>query len=214
MSNLNNRKVILKFNNSALMLKNFSSLYSNFILNSYIVYELNAWPRNRTNSIKTNDIEKKITDHDHSNRYITIQEFNKLTSDNCASRQAQANLASKNDVAALVKKTDFNDKLKKLNKKVTSNKTKHIKAEKKITDLTNKVTQISENEYYFLVGKMYFTGNDGYQNFLVFLPMLSSLILDSNKKLLTEYIPEYHLQKLPHLILILDRPCLIQTMVK
>ena len=29
---------------------------------------------------------------------------------------------------------------------------------------------------------MDFIGNDGYQNFLVFAPMLSSLILDSNKK--------------------------------
>ena len=29
---------------------------------------------------------------------------------------------------------------------------------------------------------MYFTSEDGYQNLLVFAPMLSSLILDSNKK--------------------------------
>ena len=29
---------------------------------------------------------------------------------------------------------------------------------------------------------MYFTGNDGYQNFLVFGPIPSSLILDSNRK--------------------------------
>ena len=29
---------------------------------------------------------------------------------------------------------------------------------------------------------MYFTGDDGYQNFLDFAPMLNSLILDSNKK--------------------------------
>ena len=28
---------------------------------------------------------------------------------------------------------------------------------------------------------MYFTGDDGYQNFLVFAPMLSSLMLASNK---------------------------------
>ena len=28
---------------------------------------------------------------------------------------------------------------------------------------------------------MYFADSDGYQNFLVFVPMLSSLILDSNK---------------------------------
>ena len=29
---------------------------------------------------------------------------------------------------------------------------------------------------------MYFTGDDGYQNFLVFAPMHSSLIFDSNEK--------------------------------
>ena len=29
---------------------------------------------------------------------------------------------------------------------------------------------------------MYFTGNDDYQNFLVFAPTLSSLVLNSNKK--------------------------------
>ena len=54
--------------------------------------------------------------------------------------------------------------------------------EMKLTDLANKVAQISEKGYDFLLGKMYFTGDDGYQNFLVFAPMLSLLILDSNKK--------------------------------
>ena len=34
---------------------------------------------------------------------------------------------------------------------------------------------------------MYFTGDDGYQNFLVFAPKLSSLILDSNRKV-TDWI--------------------------
>ena len=52
----------------------------------------------------------------------------------------------------------------------------------KLTDLANKVAQISEKGYDFLLGKMYFTGDDGYQIFLVFAPMLSLLILDSNKK--------------------------------
>ena len=116
---------------------------------------------------------KKNTDHDHSNKYITIQEFNKITAENSASRLAEANLASKNDIAALVKN---------LNKKVTSNKKKHVKAEKKVTDLTNKVVQLSEKGYAFLLGRMYFTRNDNYQNLLVFDPMLSSLILDSNEK--------------------------------
>ena len=55
---------------------------------------------------------KKITDDDHSNKYITRQEFNKLTSKNSPARLAQANLASKNDIASLVKKADFDDALK------------------------------------------------------------------------------------------------------
>ena len=55
-------------------------------------------------------------------------------------------------------------------------------AEKKITDLTNKVTHISEKGYVFLLGRMYFTSNDGYPIFLVFTPMLSSLILEGNRK--------------------------------
>ena len=41
-------------------------------------------------------------------------------------RLAQVNIASKGDMTNLVKKTNFDDKLKKLNKKGTSNKTKHL----------------------------------------------------------------------------------------
>ena len=50
MSNLANDRVILKFNNSVLVQKNSSSLYSNFILNLYIVHELNNWPHNPANN--------------------------------------------------------------------------------------------------------------------------------------------------------------------
>ena len=59
-----------------------------------------------------NEIQKKITDHDLSNKYITTQELYKLTSKYFDSRLAQANLARKNDVADFVQKTDFDDKLK------------------------------------------------------------------------------------------------------
>ena len=48
--------------------------------------------------------QKKSTDHGHSNKYITTQECNKLTSENFAARLAQANLASKNDIATFVEK--------------------------------------------------------------------------------------------------------------
>ena len=48
--------------------------------------------------------------------------------------------------------------------------------------MANKVAEISEKGYDFLLGRMYFTGNDGYQIFLVFVSMLSFLILESNRK--------------------------------
>ena len=46
----------------------------------------------------------------------------------------QANVASTNDIANFVKKTNFNKKLIESNKKVTSNKTKYVDAEKKLND--------------------------------------------------------------------------------
>ena len=52
--------------------------------------------------------------------------------------------------------------MKNLNKKVTSNKTKHVGSEKILADLTNKVAQILEKGYDFLLGRMYFTGDNGY----------------------------------------------------
>ena len=55
-------------------------------------------------------LKKKITDHDHA-KYLTTQEFNKLTSENFASRLAQKNLVSKN-VVNFIKETDFYVNLK------------------------------------------------------------------------------------------------------
>ena len=48
---------------------------------------------------------------------ITL-EFNKFTAEIFTKRLAQANLASKNGVANFVKKTNFDGKLKKLDKKI------------------------------------------------------------------------------------------------
>ena len=57
---------------------------------------------------KKSGIEKKVTDHDHD-KYITTSEFNKLTTENFKARLGQENL---------VTKTDFDEKLKSLCKKV------------------------------------------------------------------------------------------------
>ena len=80
---------------------------------------------------KINKIKKKITDHNYD-KYITIPEFNKLTAETFSARLVQGNLANKNDITNFVNKSDFDEKLKNLNKKVASNKTKHLLVESKL----------------------------------------------------------------------------------
>ena len=79
-------------------------------------------------------MENKFPDHDHD-KYITTPEFNKLTAENFLARFAQANLATKSDIASFLNKTDFDDKLKNLNKKVTSNKAKQFLVENELKKL-------------------------------------------------------------------------------
>ena len=61
--------------------------------------------------------EKKILDHDHS-KYIATQEFNQLMADSFAARLAEAKLATVDDIVDLVKKTNFDNKIKNINKKL------------------------------------------------------------------------------------------------
>ena len=65
---------------------------------------------------KINETEKNYWNTDHHAKYASIQEFNKLTSDNFAARLEQAKLAIRADIADFIKTTYFDDKLKKLNK--------------------------------------------------------------------------------------------------
>ena len=60
----------------------------------------------------------------------------KLTAENFTARLAQANLVSINDIANFVKKADFDNKLKRINKNVTSNKNE-------LNELSKKVKSIS-----------------------------------------------------------------------
>ena len=63
---------------------------------------------------------------DHSKSIIT----SKFTAETVAARLAEAKLASKKDIPNFIKKTDFDDEMKNLNKIITSNKTKHMLVEK------------------------------------------------------------------------------------
>ena len=65
---------------------------------------------------KISELEKKLTDHSHD-KYITIPEFNTLAADVSNARSTQANL---------ITKTDFDAKLSSLNRKIKSNKSKHL----------------------------------------------------------------------------------------
>ena len=74
---------------------------------------------------KIRDIENKLNNHNHD-KYITTPEFNTLATNVFNARLAPANL---------VTKTDFDAELSSRNRKITSNKSKHLLAEKELKKL-------------------------------------------------------------------------------
>ena len=112
------------------------------------------------------EVQNKIPD---TAKYITTQEFT-LTAENFAARLKQADL---------VNKTDFNNKLTSFNRRITSNKTKHLEVQKKLNSLIRK-------DYNFFVGRICFTSNGGSQNTFVYQPTLDALELKKDK--VTDYV--------------------------
>ena len=114
---------------------------------------------------KISEIENKIaTDHDHY-KYITTQEFNKLTSENFTASLKQANLASKNDTVNFVKKKDFDNKIK----DVTSSKNDLNKQSQNVKAISTKgLTKHLITEFSILNGAKYFY-SETFQNYLAFL---------------------------------------------
>ena len=70
---------------------------------------------------------------------LVLQEFNKFTAENLAARLKEANL---------LKKTDFDNKLTSLNKRITLNKIKHLEYQKKLNSLVTK-------DYNFFLDRIY-----------------------------------------------------------
>ena len=102
---------------------------------------------------KITEIESKLKNHNHD-KYITTSEFNTLAADVFNARLALVNL---------VTKTDFDAKLSSLNRKVTSNKTKHVLVE-------NELKKLKAFDFSYFIGKSQFK-QDGVQNYLVFQPL-------------------------------------------
>ena len=59
-------------------------------------------------------------------------------------------MASKSDFANFVNKADLDDKLKKLNKQVTLDKTKHVLLENKLKELTKKFNYYQQKVIVFI----------------------------------------------------------------
>ena len=99
---------------------------------------------------KISKIKNNVSDHNHD-KYATTPGFNILAARGFNARLVQADL---------VTKADFDVRLQSLNKKINSNKTKHLIAETKF----NKLEKFDKT---YFRGKNYFDG-DGTRNCLVF----------------------------------------------
>ena len=104
---------------------------------------------------KISEVDNKIPD---SAKYITTPEFKKLTAEYFTATLKQTDL---------VNKIDFDNKLTRFNRKITSNKTKYFEVQKKLNSLITK-------DYNFFLGIIYFTSNDGSQNTFVYQPKLDT----------------------------------------
>ena len=82
-------------------------------------------------------------------------------------------------------KTDFDDKLTSFNKRISSNKTKHLEVQKKLNILITK-------DNTFFLGRIYFTSNDGSQNAFVYQPAINALELKKEK--VTDYVFNWKLK--------------------
>ena len=106
---------------------------------------------------KISEIEKKISNHNHD-KYITAAKFNTLAAGVFDARLAQANL---------ITKREFDTKLNSLNKKINSNKTKHLYVE-------NELKKLKSFNLGNFIRKSHFDA-DGSQIYLEFQPILRYL---------------------------------------
>ena len=108
--------------------------------------------KKQTKITKISETEK-VGDHNHD-KYITTPKFNNLAAGVFTATLAQANL---------VTKTDFDNRLMNLNRKINSNRTKHVLVE-------NELKQQETFDSIYFRGKIHFE-EDGAQNYLIFQPL-------------------------------------------
>ena len=83
-------------------------------------------------------------------------------------------LKTKGDIADFIEKTDFDGKLKKLNKSNPSNKSKHLLAENELKNLQEKTEKIQTFDSSLFIDQSYFF-NDEVQLYLIFQTLYYTL---------------------------------------
>ena len=79
----------------------------------------------------------------------------------------------------MITKTDFDDKLSNLNRRITSNKTKHVHVE-------NEFKKLKTSDSSYFIGKNYFE-EDGSQNYSVFQPISRDFKVIANTKFISSW---------------------------
>ena len=103
---------------------------------------------------KISEIENKVNNHNHG-KYITTPEFNTMTAD-----VNKARLAGQTD---LIRKPDFDFKLKGISDRITKNKIKYLLVE-------NELKELQKCYATYFRGKCH-VEEDGTQNYLVYQPI-------------------------------------------
>ena len=130
--------------------ENKTSNVSNLVKKKKTAYQINI-----------SQIKNKITtDHDHD-KYITTEEFTKLTSNSFTARHKQ-------EIGNFVNKTDSDNKLK----NITSNKKKSKELSEKVKAIsTKRLIKDLINRFSILNGARYFPSGI-FKNYLIFIPLI------------------------------------------
>ena len=118
------------------------------------IHDVSSLVKKTDYNTKISEIQSNVNDHNHE-KYITTPEFNTLAAD-----VFKARLAAQTD---LIRKPDFDSKLKGISDRVTKNKTKYLLVE-------NELKKPQKFDAAYFRGKSYFE-EDGTQNNLVFQPI-------------------------------------------
>ena len=160
----NNTTVNAKINEVKNEIPNITSLATTTVLTSVenkTSNVSNLVKKKTAYQINISQIKNKITtDHDHD-KYITTEEFTKLTSNSFTARHKQ-------EIGNFVNKTDSDNKLK----NITSNKKKSKELSEKVKAIsTKRLIKDLINRFSILNGARYFPSGI-FKNYLIFIPLI------------------------------------------